>query len=116
TGQPSQSFFAARPPVLSGEVVQVRELDGPRAPTELPILARQVASTDLNVVTDTQGRIREVWVTWHERPNLALSGPDDRHYVVERTGGRFLFGDGTHGQTLPPGRDNVALRRYQTGG
>ena len=28
TGQPGQSFFAARPPVLGGEVLQVRELDG----------------------------------------------------------------------------------------
>ncbi len=115
-GQPGQSFFAARPPVLGGEVLQVRELDGARAATELPILARQVAATDLNVVTDSQGRIREVWVRWHERPNLDLSGPDDRHYVVERTRGRFLVGDRTRGRTLPPGRDNVALQRYQTGG
>ena len=114
-GQPGQSFFAARPPVLGGEVMQVRELDGARAATELPILARQVASTDLNVVTDSQGRIREVWVTWHEQPNLDLSGPDDRDYVIERTGGRFLF-NRTHGRTLPTGRDNVALQQYQTGG
>jgi hypothetical protein len=116
TGQPSQSFFAARPPVLGGEVLQVRELDGARAAIELPILARQVPSTNLNVVTDSQGRIREVWVIWQEQPNLDLSGPNDRHYVLERTQGRFLFGDGTHGRTLPPGQDNVALQQYQTGG
>jgi hypothetical protein len=115
-GQPSQSFFAARPPVLGGEIVQVRELEGARAAVELPILARQVNPADLNIVTDSQGRVREVWVRWQSRPNFDLSGPDDRHYVIERTRGRILSGDRIHGRTITPGRDNVALRQYQTGG
>ena len=31
TGEPNQTFFFARNPVLDGEVIEVRELDGPRA-------------------------------------------------------------------------------------
>jgi predicted phage baseplate assembly protein len=39
-----------------------------------------------------------MWVTWHERPHLLASGPDDRHYLIERAAGYVRFGDGSHGR------------------
>jgi hypothetical protein len=60
------------------------------------------------------------WAAWTERPDLFASGPDDRHYRLNRTTGEVFFGDGTHGRIpvhnprLP--ESNVVARRYRTGG
>jgi predicted phage baseplate assembly protein len=110
-GEPNQSFFLTRRPVLDREIIEVRELDGPRAAVELPILAREVDPSDLTVVPDPTGRPREVWVRWQSRPNLYASGPDDRHYVLEPARGRILFA-----RPIPAGAANVRARRYRTGG
>lgn len=116
TGEPSPAYFAARNPVLDGERLEVRELDGRRAAVELPVLAQGVDPVDLNVVSDARGVVREVWVRWHGRPNFDDSGPGDRDYVLERSQGRVVFGDGVNGRLLPAGTDNVVLRAYRTGG
>jgi predicted phage baseplate assembly protein len=57
-----------------------------------------------------------VWVRWHRRPNLYSSGPKDRHYVLERSRGRAMFGNGVNGRLLPAGTDNVTAREYSWGG
>ena len=61
-------------------------------------------------------QITEVWVVWQERPHFYFSGPDDRHYVVERTSARIIFGDGVHGKLPPVGPGNIRARIYQAGG
>jgi hypothetical protein len=116
SGDPSQTFFFSHTPVLDNEQIEIRELDGPRAAIELPILAREVDAALLNVVYSTAGVIQEVWVRWQRQDNLFLSGPNDRHYIIERSGGRVLFGDGLNGRVVPAGTDNVVARAYQTGG
>ncbi len=57
--------------------------------------------------------MRELWVRWHERPTLLFSGPNERHYTIERTRGRIAFGDGVHGRLPPPGADGLRVS-YQT--
>ncbi|MGE5140777.1 MAG: putative baseplate assembly protein, partial [Rudaea sp.] len=116
SGEPNATFFFTRKPVLEGEIVEVRELDGARAAVELPILAREVDAADLNITYDANGSIREVWVRWHGQPNLYLSGANDRHYVLERSSGRLIFGDGVNGRLLPAGTDNIRARVYRAGG
>jgi hypothetical protein len=116
SSEPNQTFFFIRKPVLEGEVIEVRELDGARAAVELPILAREVDPADLNVVYDANRRVQEVWVRWRRQPNLYLSGPHDRHYVLERSRGRIIFGDGVTGRLLPAGNDNVRAAVYRAGG
>jgi Baseplate J-like protein len=122
TGQESQSYFFRNRPVLSGEVVEVRELDGARAHVELPILREELlregfTDSDLRTVTDPRtGRVTEAWVRWRERPNLAFSGPGDRHHTMERSRGRLSFGDGRHGRIPPAGTDNIRARSYRSGG
>jgi hypothetical protein len=115
TGEPNQVFFLSHLPVLSGETIEVRELDGPRAAVELPILAREVDANNLRIQQDAAGQ-PQVWVRWQRRPHLYFSGPDDRDYVLEPISGRLLFGDGTNGRLLPPSTDNVVARAYRAGG
>jgi predicted phage baseplate assembly protein len=57
---------------------------------------------------------------WTEVPDFHGSGPDDRHYVLNRATGVVRFGDGLHGRIpvansrAPSG--NVVARRYRHGG
>jgi hypothetical protein len=120
--QPGQSFSTRLSPVLPGQVVQVRELEGRRAQVELPILKHVLrehglSDSDVTVETDpVTGEIDRVWVTWQFRPHLLFSGPEDRHYTVERSRGRIIFGDDKRGRIPPPGADNIRLASYRAGG
>ncbi len=122
TGQQNQSLFFSQVPVLPGERIEVRELEGARAEIELPILKEQLlqqgfAGGDIrSVVNPRSGAVTEVWVRWQFRPHLFYSGPDDRHYMLERTAGRLIFGDGQHGRIPTIAANNIMARRYQTGG
>lgn len=121
-GQPNQIFRLRKAPVLSGEVIEVRELEGPRAAVELPLLRQELVQQGLDeeairTVTDPRsGRIDQVWVRWQPRLSLLFSKPDERHYTIERSQGRLIFGDNRHGRIPPAGRDNIRARRYRGGG
>ena len=122
SGQPGQVFFFRQLPVLADEQIEVRELSGSRAAIELPLLTEALelqnqGETDIRTVTDSRtGRVTEVWVRWQARPHFYFSGPDDRHYVIERARGRIIFGDNRNGKIPPPGANNILARRYQSGG
>jgi hypothetical protein len=121
-GQAGQVFFSRRSPVLAGELLEVKELSGARAPVELAILQQELAEQGLGdevitTVTDPRsGKISEVWVRWQEKPHLFFSRPDDRHYVIERSRGRIIFGDDQNGRIPTAARDNIRLRQYRSGG
>ncbi|MEO0425715.1 MAG: putative baseplate assembly protein [Pseudomonadota bacterium] len=56
---------------------------------------------------------------WEERPDLIGSGPDDPHYVLNRSTGTIQFGDGVHGRipvANPRNTSNVRARTYRVGG
>ena len=122
TGEPDQVFFARNVPVLEGETLEVRELDGPRAFVEEPGLREELAAAGvpwsyIRTVADARtGRTSEIWVRWTARANLLFSPPGAREYAIERTRGRILFGGGAHGMIPPAGKDNLRLRLYQWGG
>ena len=122
SGQPNQIVNCRKSPVLPGQSLEVRELSGPRAEVEKDILRAELATTGLTdeavrVVADpVTGKAVEVWVQWQEQSNLYFSRPTDRHYVVERSRGRILFGDDVHGRIPPAGADNLRLAMYTAGG
>jgi predicted phage baseplate assembly protein len=117
-GQPGQALFFSQFPVLPGEVIEIRELEGARASVELPMLRDELLADgftdeDIRTVADPRsGKVREVWVRWRSRPHLFFSRPTDRHYVVERARGRLLFG----GRLPSVGADNIRARTYRAGG
>jgi predicted phage baseplate assembly protein len=123
TGEAEQTLFARHMPLLDGERLEVRELDGARARVEVSVLqeelaARGAAPDDLRIVSDPRtGFPVEAWVRWTRVPALQFAGRDQRAYIVERSRGRLSFGgDGESGRTLPAARDNVQLVRYRSGG
>lgn len=139
TGLPDQVVTFPRIPVLAGERIEVRELEGARANVEWRVLASELFGgdlrrvreledriaeegpvleldeDDLRILRDREHRVVEVWVRWHGRRHLYASGPHDRHYVIERARGRVQFGDGTRGR-IPPDRASIMARVYRTGG
>lgn len=122
TGQANQVLFFTQVPVVSGERIEVRELEGARAEVELPILREELLKQGLNeddmrVELDPRdGRVAEVWVRWQYRPHLYFSGPDDRHYTIERASGRLAFGGKGIGRIPTAGPNNIQARRYRAGG
>jgi hypothetical protein len=135
TGEPGQVLTFRQVPILPGQIVEVRELEGRRADVEWRILAfgllqepdaavaeleAQLAAEGdvtefqrgpLRLVRDRYKHVTEAWVCWEERPTLAASTPDDRHYALDRARGRLHFGP-----RVPPLGAAVAARRYRTGG
>ena len=138
TGQPGLVLAFRQLPILPGQEIEVRELQGRNADVEWRILAAELFGSDralqdletlvgadsvtgdirygaLRLVRDQAKRVTEAWVLWAEQPELFGSGPADRHYAVDRARGRVLFGDGVNGR-VPPAGAAVNARRYQTGG
>jgi hypothetical protein len=139
TGMANQVLPFAQIPVLAGERIEVRELSGPRANVEWRIVAQEVANDDPNVIREfeemlaregmqlefTRGDLRlrrdknkkvtEVWVHWIEQPHFFDSGPEDRHYVIDRARGLVFFGDGDNGK-IPPPQAQVVSRQHKSGG
>lgn len=120
TNLPGQQFQSARAPILEGEELQVRELSGARARTDVAILKRELAAMGRSGAVETDldpdGEVSAVWVTWEVVTNLRSSSPADRHYTVDRARGLVGFGDGIRGRAAPTGQQNIRLRRYATGG
>jgi predicted phage baseplate assembly protein len=115
-------MFFKQLPVLPGERVEVRELEGARADVELPILREELLAEgftddDIRTVSDPRTRrITEVWVRWRSRPHLYHSGPGDRDYQLERARGRLQFGGNGRGLLPPVGNSNVRATLYVAGG
>ena len=111
---PGQLFQVLRTPVLEGEVLQVREaesvsdVDG--APREL-----LAAALEIERAGDSTA-IQAIWRRWDPVVDFMASGPDDRHYVIDRQSGEIRFGDGRRGRIPPRGRNSIRLRQYRTGG
>jgi predicted phage baseplate assembly protein len=61
----------------------------------------------------------EGFVTWTEVPDPFGSGPDDTHYVLNRSTGEVRFGDGVHGR-IPVANatnpQNIRATSYRVGG
>jgi hypothetical protein len=139
TGQPNQVFAFRQIPVLDGERIEVREVAGRRANVEWRIVALEVfrgdksklaeleamlasdgtqtdiQNGDIRLKRDRNKRVVETWVRWYTQRHLFFSGPNDRHYVLERARGRLILGDGTNG-AIPPLGAAIVARQYRTGG
>lgn len=139
TGQPSEIFHVTQIPIIPGERLEVLELSGPRANVEWRLIVLEISKGDHEAVRkleallakeiltgdiiqgdvrlrrDKQRRVTEVWVHWYPQSNLFFSGPNDRHYAIDRSRGLVFFGDGVNGRTLPQDA-TVNLSIFKSGG
>jgi hypothetical protein len=115
-GNPGQTFVFApqHVPVLPGELIEVREWSGRGDDWRTAVLG--VSPADLRFVVDPSDgtTVTQVWVTWHGQPYFYLSGPNDRHYVLERATGSLQFPTPPYGM-IPPGGALISAS-YATGG
>ncbi len=86
TGGIDQAFSTSRSPILSGEVLEVRE--------------------------ETNGP----WIRWRQVPDFNGSGPQDRHYALDPEAGEVTFGNGRRGTPPPKGDNNIRLSYVTGGG
>ena len=139
TGASNQIFQFTQVPVLPGQIIEVQELNGPRANVEWRLLALELsvgnpdaiqqledmlasegAQTSvilgkLRLTRDRNKKIIEAWVTWDEKMNFFESGSRDRHYVLEHASGRLFFGNGALGR-IPPLGAAVSASLFRSGG
>lgn len=121
-GRPFQMFKSLYFPILDGEVLEIRELQGHRAAVEFEVLREELRirgqnENDVRLERDpVTDEVLAVWVRWHPREDLIDSTPHDRHYVIERGRGRIQFGDNRNGRIPPAGDNAIRLRVYRHGG
>ncbi|WP_326533837.1 putative baseplate assembly protein [Pseudorhodoferax sp.] len=113
-GAPLQQFAMARGQVLGEPELEVGEDGLPAAERQALVDAQGVQALRVQAAT---GRLPErCWVRWQRVDDFSASGPQSRHYLLDRQAGRVQFGDGRRGRVPPPGPNNLLLRRYRSGG
>ena len=114
-GSEKQKFQTTNQPILTGQKLEVRELEIPSALEKEKIISEEGANA-ITVTNNDTGRPQSIWVLWHQVPDFYQSEPRDRHYVLDNFTGKITFGDGRNGLIPPLGRGNIRMSRYQTGG
>lgn len=106
--------FALQHPLVISQQVFVRE---PVLPTEeeQEAIRGEEGPDAITVRTNELGETVDLLVRWHEVDDFDLSGPQSRHYTIDRRLGTLKFGDGTRGMAPPVGADNVVVS-YTFGG
>jgi predicted phage baseplate assembly protein len=122
-GQPNQVFRLRRSPVYAQAVRPVEERLQEQATTGVLATTAEREQFDdkrqerelrkgflLEVVEGRETR------PWEEVEDFYNSGPDDRHYVLNRTIGEIRFGNGEQGRIPIAGINNIIARYYRYGG
>jgi Baseplate J-like protein len=115
-GDPGQTFLFApmHVPVLPGESILVREWTGAGDDWRTAVAGVPQSQLTFEVDPVDGTTVTAVWVTWQEVPYFYLSGPANRHYVLERSTGVLEFGSPPYGM-IPPGGALIQAS-FQTGG
>jgi hypothetical protein len=110
-GTPLQQYKLLHGPVLSGEVLEVRERETPREADLADLGPNPVRKAEPDNADSN-----EVWVRWRQVDSFFESTPTSRHYTIDYLTGIVAFGDGRRGMAPPTGRNGVVMRTYKIGG
>jgi S-layer protein (TIGR01567 family) len=112
-GKTGQVFNFSHFPVLPGQKVMVLEIS---LTDDMKSAIRLEEGKDaIEEIEDDDGNVIGYRVRWHEKNYLYSSGPQSRHYTIDRNKGTITFGDGERGMIPPAGKDNIRCS-YQYGG
>ena len=108
-GSPDQFFRLRHAPVYadSPQTLEQRKRGGGAD----AINARELTKGFLLQVDEGQG-----FAPWEEVDDFFGSGPDDRHYTLNRTTGEIRFGNRLRGAIPIAGLNNILVRYYRYGG
>lgn len=105
-------YLLSSAPVLSEEVW----VDETETMTEDELHRLGRTGTEVEVIRDSEGEIMRVWVRYAEVAHFLHSGPDDRHYRIDRATGKLYFGDGLAGRKPPRDIGDAVRVTYASGG
>ena len=108
-GAPNQIFNVSHPYLLPGIKLIVNENSIP-SNNELQIMRND------GVECPYKENEKGVWVSYKEVQNFYNSTPFSRHFVVDYSTGKIVFGDGIHGVNPPKGKFNIVAEEYKVGG
>ena len=114
-GKPGQKFRTNHAPVLEGQALQVLEPTLPSVEA-VELIASEEGEDAVSRLLNPFSEREEIWVRWHLVANFNASGPQSRHYVLDRVRGEVTFGDGENGRIPPVLPGNIRMTRYRSGG
>lgn len=109
TGAPGQSFYVSHPKLLPGIRIAVEEGTIP-SKNELDKMIKDGIDIPYEKESD------KIWVNYKEVPNFYNSDAFSRHFVIDYSSGRIIFGDGVRGVNPPKGKFNIKILEYKVGG
>jgi hypothetical protein len=121
-GRPEQTFSARNKPIFAEvprmEQIRERKRRRPERPSPQEVLAEQ---EHIREAERRKGFLLEVeeeagFQAWEEVEDFFESGPDDRHYLLDRATSEVCFGDGKRGKIPLAGVSNIVARYYRHGG
>ncbi len=74
------------------------------------------AAKAVRCVYDEAGLLEQAWVRWERVDDFLSSSATDRHYLVNRTEGYVLFGNGKCGRIPSASKEPNIIIEYKTGG
>ena len=122
-GLPSQSFRVRQFPISANKVRPLE--DRLQEQSALNVMATEVEREQFDQVLQERelrkGFLLEVDENqeirpWEEVEDFFNSGPEDRHYTLNRTTGEIKFGNGEEGRIPLAGINNIIARFYRHGG
>lgn len=114
-GTSSQEFRLLNPLIITQEV-RVTEPNRPSEDEEQAIIQEEGKEKAAIVeLKDATGEVTGYAVRWHAVKDFDGSGPQSRHYTVDKRLGVVKFGDGNKGLVPPFGTDNI-VADYKFGG
>jgi hypothetical protein len=109
----NQAFQLLNPLIIS-QTIFINEPTKPSEDEEKAIIQEQ-GEDAIAPIIDQKGEILNYRVRWHAVEDFYQSGPQSRHYIVDKRQGIIQFGDGINGLVPPHGRDNIRVS-YRYGG
>lgn len=91
--RPDMSFGLSENYILDADI-WVNEKDCYSQPQMAALL--QEMPGKVRAEYDISGNIQNFYVKWEETKDFAKSGPQDRHYILDRARNELRFGDGVH--------------------
>ena len=108
-GAPGQIFQVAHTGLLPGIQIVVNEGSIPTE-NELERMRKEGIKEPYEIID------KQVWVKYKEVPNFYNSDAFSRHFKIDYSTGKIIFGDGVRGINPSKGKFNIKVTEYKVGG